>query len=610
MPDLLAIVSKAVFERDATIDGQPIVPGDVWLIDRYASVHKALQSLERGGRIFLVTVRPPDERLWLVGVIERPASDGSAWIAPTPNQIPVTDITELRTAIAFASGKGMPGEPGSLAMSLQTPRRLTERDVELVLAAANKQPPRANRDAEPRRTVTIEPARSDRSSCNTCRRPIAQGELRLAERTRTVLGKLADERDGTFNHLDCATQDRRRAYVLRWALAATTLEIADRARLEAAIETAIETALSAVDVAEQHPEYHEFVARLGEGPDDDLLLVFGDWLQSVGDPRGELVAVQHAIETATGDERIRLGDIEKRLLAVHRKQLVPERLEGTCTWRRGFVHRLAVKHLDSESLARAFDHPSLRLLRELAVVKPSVVVAANLPTDLPSTLRVLELDGSLAGIGRIAGLLRAVPQLERLQLTGPGELDDIRHPRLAELELVSSDATRSEVAKPGTLTDRLAGLDRSGLPRLARLTLRIDRGLDAVIDALAETRALTGLHALKLIGDLSRAGIERLTTLGDARFEVLDLSDTQFVASDVIRLQRVARSVLIKQPAAPPPRPATRIGDWLVRHTRRPEWGIGRVVEETDDGYQVEFEHAGAKQVRNIELLEEIEPGG
>ena len=57
---------------------------------------------------------------------------------------------------------------------------------------------------------------------------------------------------------------------------------------------------------------------------------------------------------------------------------------------------------------------------------------------------------------------------------------------------------------------------------------------------------------------------------------------------------------------APPPAPPEKPREWLVRHTRKPEWGIGHVIEETDAGLEVEFEHAGKKLVRNVELLEEI----
>jgi hypothetical protein len=136
MGDILAIVSKAVFEKDARVAGKVVGPGDVWAVDRYNSANKGLASLKDGGRIFLVTVRPPDEQLWLVGVVDSPAFDGSAWVSTKPNTIAVTNITALRKTLVFDSGKGMSQDKGALGMSLQTPRTLTASDVGQILAVA------------------------------------------------------------------------------------------------------------------------------------------------------------------------------------------------------------------------------------------------------------------------------------------------------------------------------------------------------------------------------------------------------------------------------------------------------------------------------------------
>ena len=136
MPDILAIVSKAIFERDARVDGKPIGAGDVWPVDRYTSTNKALQPLEDGGRIFLVTVRPPNEQLWFVGVVDGPEFDGTAWVAPNANSLPITNISRLRKTIVFESGKGMMQDKGTLGMSLQTPRTLAKTDIDQILAAS------------------------------------------------------------------------------------------------------------------------------------------------------------------------------------------------------------------------------------------------------------------------------------------------------------------------------------------------------------------------------------------------------------------------------------------------------------------------------------------
>ncbi len=225
-----------------------------------------------------------------------------------------------------------------------------------------------------------------------------------------------------FHHLACAA--RHHAFKLRSALDKCTLDIPGCAELEAAIERT----LSVVDAAEDDPAtremYQRFIADVRDARDDDALLVFADWLAQVGDPRGELSAVQRALETAVdGEARAALVAHEKELLATHRKCFLPERLDGKLGWRRGFVHRVAVVADDSDprSLVRVFAHASFRLLRELAVVRRNAyspaVVAANLPTPLPATLRVLELGDDR--IGAVAPLLaEALPRLERLELRG------------------------------------------------------------------------------------------------------------------------------------------------------------------------------------------------
>lgn len=134
MPDILAIVSKAIFERDA----HGLTPGQVWDTDRYTSANKALQALADGGRIFLVTVRPPDERLWFVGMIDTPSFTGTAWVG-AHNTLPATDITPLRATIKFESGKGIMQEKGTLGMSLQMPRVLTKADVDSIMAIVRAQ---------------------------------------------------------------------------------------------------------------------------------------------------------------------------------------------------------------------------------------------------------------------------------------------------------------------------------------------------------------------------------------------------------------------------------------------------------------------------------------
>lgn len=132
MPDMMAIVSKAVFEKDAP--GAKL--GAVLPLKVYRSASKHLGRLDGNSRLFLVTVRPPDEALWLVAILESPRFDGNKWSA-APNRFPITDIGGLKGQLKFESGKGIQAAKGALGMSLQTPRALTPADTELLVQAAS-----------------------------------------------------------------------------------------------------------------------------------------------------------------------------------------------------------------------------------------------------------------------------------------------------------------------------------------------------------------------------------------------------------------------------------------------------------------------------------------
>ncbi len=127
----MAIVSKAVFEKAA---GKAPALGTRLGLDRYVSANKGLAPLTGGGRLFLVTVRPPDEALWLVAVLDRPAFTGGEWVA-TACTTPLTEISGLKAQLVFESGKGLPTTAGTLGMSLQTPRVLTAADTALLEGA-------------------------------------------------------------------------------------------------------------------------------------------------------------------------------------------------------------------------------------------------------------------------------------------------------------------------------------------------------------------------------------------------------------------------------------------------------------------------------------------
>lgn len=127
---MLALISKAQFDRHWSSAEVGARLG----MDRYDSTSKQLRPLEDGGALFLVTVRGPDERLWLVAILEAPAFDGKRWSAD-PSVVPVADITHLRGELRFTTGKGVSPKARALGMSLQTPRQLTTEDTALLRQA-------------------------------------------------------------------------------------------------------------------------------------------------------------------------------------------------------------------------------------------------------------------------------------------------------------------------------------------------------------------------------------------------------------------------------------------------------------------------------------------
>ncbi len=124
----MAIVSKARFEKQAKGASE----GTVLELAAYASTHAALAPLAEGGALFLVTVRP-DDRLWLIGVLEAPKQNDDGWHA-AKNVVPITNLDGIKSSLVFASGKGLKAAKGALGMSLQTPRALADGDVASIRA--------------------------------------------------------------------------------------------------------------------------------------------------------------------------------------------------------------------------------------------------------------------------------------------------------------------------------------------------------------------------------------------------------------------------------------------------------------------------------------------
>ncbi len=171
MPDVLAVVSKAVFDKEAK--AHALDTGVVWPTDRYASAGKGLSPLAGGGRLFLVTVRPPSEALWLIAILDQPTFDGAAWIAE-PNTTAIRDLSSLKSKITFANGAGLPDKPGVLGMSLQTPRLLSEETAALLSGGTSEN--KTTKTAKTAKTAkTTKPTAAKSSPKSAPRKPAKPG---------------------------------------------------------------------------------------------------------------------------------------------------------------------------------------------------------------------------------------------------------------------------------------------------------------------------------------------------------------------------------------------------------------------------------------------------
>lgn len=238
MPSVLAIVSKAIFERDAKLGGQLAKVADVIPMDRYVSKNKGLAPVAEGGALFLVTVRPPDEALWLVAVLESPTFDGENWVAAR-NTMPITDITSRKGDIKFTTGTGISTKKGALGMSLQTPRILSAADEAVLRGGASAPPASAKGHLNCHETSGPTPC--------LCRRCLPDAPEKVTVGTLTLVRERAEAKDRFL-----------------WYWMPESLE-QDRA----AVARAVESRLHDRKTNEKKREFSSIDAVLGGGGDDE-----------------------------------------------------------------------------------------------------------------------------------------------------------------------------------------------------------------------------------------------------------------------------------------------------------------------------------------------------
>jgi uncharacterized protein (TIGR02996 family) len=291
-----------------------------------------------------------------------------------------------------------------------------------------------------------------------------------------------------------------------------------------------------------------------EGP----YVVYGDWLQGQGDPRGELIAVQLALETARGARWAELKHRELRILREHHGALVGGAAPLFCDWRRGFVDRVDAEPIGGEVLA----HPSLALVRAVSGAELAGIQRANPPLLVELGIRHHAM----------ADLL-AMPGLRRLRMaeTRPRSKPVAPRPARSGLEALALDGLETydfvDCAFPAlrAVRSRWNGDDERVATQLAfvaatgaELDLTLDD--DAPVAALeadpAGARRITTLRLDYVPAERAAAirrlmtGVRRLELVGDRTGPALSLADVAALPAERLTDLRVSRALIDRQVCA------------------------------------------------------------
>jgi uncharacterized protein (TIGR02996 family) len=363
---------------------------------------------------------------------------------------------------------------------------------------------------------------------NPARGDQAVQRLRAGELELTIdqgpLGAIETGESESFAD-EALTERRVKAQLDRWAAAG--LLIAD----------------SEIGVLEQLSERDlGLEASLREHPEDlETHLIYSDWLQARGDPRGQLIALQHAVTQASRRERRQLRTREREYLVEHSGHLFgPLRSYAQSLrvrWTLGFIDAASIGPMDLERpLAEPYEVLTWLLRLPVAARMTSLGLTSSLvhrhslerllcSSEVVANLRTLELGDHLERERRPTPTFsRLWPHLRKLRkLTIHGDQPPLRalhSPTLEHLELRMRGL-------PDNFPERFVA---GRLPKLHTLTLNfvdasaISPGVFADLLALPELDGIAELN-LCLPDELPLplaavfGGIPRLSTLAALNLE-------------------------------------------------------------------------------------------
>jgi len=217
------------------------------------------------------------------------------------------------------------------------------------------------------------------------------------------------------------------------------------------------------------PTLEDLEAQILATWDRETIEVYGDQLQSLGEPRGELIAIDLAIEDSGSTPE----------LVRRREELIDAWLGDTVPNGRvrcGFVDVDATGADPVAQIHHAFDGPGSRFIRSVAIVGAPNTIAATAqalaatvrPSMTALTIRQWdEADRPTLGAGAAQAMIEATPHLRELAIDGRQVLDDFPHPAVTRLRISGFDGIASLV--DGTLAmPALVALDLALYAHLAK----------------------------------------------------------------------------------------------------------------------------------------------
>jgi uncharacterized protein (TIGR02996 family) len=201
-------------------------------------------------------------------------------------------------------------------------------------------------------------------------------------------------------------------------------------------------------------------AQIAADPDHpESYLVLADLLLAAGDPRGELIVMQHRLATGAADRMLRV----RAQKLVERQQAAVERAAGEAfqtTWRLGYLRSVTCSNNSLAAMRALFAHPSARFVTDVHVTERLTLgestqsrlpgMLATLAALAPPCVRRLRIDREVTRGARVqpwqagdleyrvtrcghAAIELALPALVELDVRGRTTLHELDAPTLQTL---------------------------------------------------------------------------------------------------------------------------------------------------------------------------------